>query len=403
MTGNGVTFESDGTGCDRRRRRVSRRRHGDVHQHDHRRQRLGLELRRRDRQRRRDADAQQRHASRATSAARSRPTTEQRRRWRTRSSAPASPTASTSPASPPARRNDAGSTTAAAITNDLGNNIDQDGSCSLTKSTATSRTSIRSSPRSRTTAVRRSRRRCSTEARRSVTRTRSDCPPADQRGNSRPRREVRHRRVRGGRCSGRPRRPPATPTNITDSSADLSATINLHGEAGGFHFVYGTSPGDLSNSTDVAAAGVISSDTARDRDALGPDPRHDVLLPGRGATTRPPRPSGATSSRSRPCPDRRSSRTSASTRSPTRPQRRLLDQPPGHRTRRISSSTGPTRTTTAQQTQPVDVGSARASRDKTVDLTGLDPGSTVHFDVVASNDIQQKSTAATTPSPPSNR
>ena len=40
---------------------------------------------------------------------------------------------------------------------------------------------------------------------------------------------------------------PATPSTgdagpITDSSADLHGTINLSGDAGGFHFLYGTDP-----------------------------------------------------------------------------------------------------------------------------------------------------------------
>src|SRR5262249_40553600 len=48
---------------------------------------------------------------------------------------------------------------------------------------------------------------------------------------------------------------------VTDSSADLHGTINLAGDAGGFHFIWGTDSGDLSNSTPIQGAGVIESDT----------------------------------------------------------------------------------------------------------------------------------------------
>ena len=47
-----------------------------------------------------------------------------------------------------------------------------------------------------------------------------------------------------GAFEAHPIDPPSTPTtgeakNITDSSADLTGTINLSGEAGGFHFLWG--------------------------------------------------------------------------------------------------------------------------------------------------------------------
>ena len=176
--------------------------------------------------------------------------------------------------------NDAGSTTSAAITNDLGNNIDEDGSCNLTKSTDFSDVDAHLAPIGDNGGPTRTQALLHGSPAIGDAHT-TGCPPTDQRGTSRP----------STGCDvgafqavllGAPTASTGDAENITDSSADLSATINLHGEAGGFHFVYGTSPGDLSNSTDVAAAGVISSDSGRDRDALGPDPRHDVLLPGRG-------------------------------------------------------------------------------------------------------------------------
>ena len=87
-----------------------------------------------------------------------------------------------------------------------------------------------------------------------------ECPATDQRDIT-----------RDGPCdigafNTHPTSVPATPStseagNITDSSADLHGTINLSGDAGGFHFVWGLSQDDLLNSTSVQGAGVVDSDT----------------------------------------------------------------------------------------------------------------------------------------------
>ena len=76
------------------------------------------------------------------------------------------------------------------------------------------------------------------------------CPTTDQRDSA-----------RDGVCDigafeANPIDPPSIPTsgaaeNITDSSADLTGTINLSGDAGGFHFIWGLSPNDLAPQPDA--------------------------------------------------------------------------------------------------------------------------------------------------------
>ena len=60
--------------------------------------------------------------------------------------------------------------------------------------------------------------------------------------------------------------------HVTDSSADLHGTINLSGDAGGFHFVWGLSQDDLLNSTPVQGAGIVESDTFETQTLSGLNP-----------------------------------------------------------------------------------------------------------------------------------
>ena len=144
------------------------------------------------------------------------------------------------PACEPAGREDETNDgrTGTAITSDGGNNIDQDSSCALTASSDFSNANpgllpiadnggptltealIAGSPALGDPAS-------------------SNCPAQDQRGVDRP----------DGSCDigafeatlvGPPTAITGDATNITETSADLAATINLDGEAGGYHFLYGT-------------------------------------------------------------------------------------------------------------------------------------------------------------------
>ena len=173
-----------------------------------------------------------------------------------------------------------GENSSTAITHDLGDNIDQDGSCDLTGATdfpsqdpdlapifdngggVADGGTVR--PAARPSAI---------PPPRAARRRMAAGPP-------RPIRPLRHRRVRGRastpRSAHRVRRSDrrASPT----PPLCLTSTINLDGEAGGFHFVYGTSPGELTQSTPEAAAGVVSMTRSGVRDRNRSQPRHHLLL-----------------------------------------------------------------------------------------------------------------------------
>ena len=282
--------------------------------------------------------------------------------------------------------NDAGSTTSAAITNDLGNNIDEDGSCNLTKSTDFSDVDADLAPIAGNGGPTRTQALLHGSPAIGDANT-TGCPTTDQRGTSRP----------STGCDigafqavllGPPTASTGDAENITDTSADLSATINLHGEAGGFHFLYGTSPDALSNSTDVAAAGVVSSDTSETETLSGltPDTAYYYLAAADNATSSTAG-TNVQSFKTLPGPPVIQN-VSVDSITDTTATVHFSINPQGSDTTYLVKY-GPDPNDYAQQTQPVDVGSAPGFIDKTVDLTGLDPGSTVHFDIVASNDIQQ--------------
>jgi hypothetical protein len=202
-------------------------------------------------------------------------------------------------------------TTAKAITTDLGGNLDQDNSCGLS---GTSGDVPGKDPKlvpitdnggpTRTEAL------LAGSPALGDPSTSSDCPTVDQRGTSRP----------DGKCDigafeavlfASPTASTGGADGITDTTADLSATINLQGEAGGFHFLYSTSP-DLAGATSSpeAAAGVPDRDTLETDtlDNLAPDTTYyykavadnataSTLAPTKGQFTTLPGPpvvSGAT-------------------------------------------------------------------------------------------------------------
>jgi hypothetical protein len=157
--------------------------------------------------------------------------------------------------------NDAGTTTAKAITNDLGNNIDQDGVCGLNASGDQSGVNPELAPIADNGGP------TPTEALlhgSPAIEAGNDaaCPATDQRGIARP---------QGAHCDigafeavlvGQPSATTGAATNIAASEATLQSTIDLDGEAGGFHFVWGTSAAALTKETPEVAAGVVSNDIA---------------------------------------------------------------------------------------------------------------------------------------------
>ena len=211
------------------------------------------------------------------------------------------------------------------------------------------------------------------------------CPPTDQRGVARP------EPCDIGAFEAQAIDPPSTPTtgeakNITDSSADLTGTINLSGEAGGFYFLWGTDPGDLNDQTAAKGAGIVPHDTSVTQTLSGLAPQttyfYKIVADNStgsaqaGAddihsfTTTPPPPAvfGAF----------------VNSVTDTTGTVDLTVDPNGTDTS-VVVKYGPTNAY-GQQTAPIDVGSGTAGVERQVTVTGLTPNTDYHFDVVATNE-----------------
>jgi hypothetical protein len=275
-------------------------------------------------------------------------------------------------------------TTGPAITSDGGNNIDQDTSCALTAASDLSNADpgllpiadnggstltealIAGSPALGDPAS-------------------SNCPAQDQRGVERP----------DGSCDigafeatlvGPPTATTGDATNITETSADLPATINLDGEAGGFHFIYGTSPSALTSSSPETAAGVVSSDTPETETLSNLSPGttyyYDAAADNATASTSAPNVEQFTTASGPPII---SNVTVASVTDATATITFSID-PEGSDTDYIVAY-GPDENY-GYFSQPTDLGSPPGPQNLSVTLTGLTPNSTYHFAVYAGNAVQ---------------
>jgi hypothetical protein len=274
-------------------------------------------------------------------------------------------------------------TTGPAITGDLGNNLAQDKSCGLLASGDKSNVDPRLAPLfdnggpTQTQALLAGSPALGDPAT-------TNCPATDQRGDSRP----------SGKCDigafeatllGSPTATTGDVEVITDSSAKLTGTINLQGEAGGFHFLYGTSPDDLSSRSDEIAAGVVSTDTSATETLSGltPDTKYFFKAVADNASDSTPA-STVGSFTTQPGPPIISN-VSVDSISDTAATVHFSINPQGSATTYLveyGSDTG-----YGQRTPSGDAGSNPGPVDESVTLTGLDPGSTVHFDVVATNEV----------------
>ena len=271
--------------------------------------------------------------------------------------------------------------TANAITTDDGHNIDQDGHCGLTGPTDTSgqdpmlapvfdnggptltQALLAGSPALGDPAT-------------------ANCPITDQRGQTRP----------DDKCDvgafeavliGYPDATTGDATNITDTSADLSATINLDGEAGGFHFRYGTSQGDLALSSPEVAAGVVSTDTAETETLsnLTPGTTYYYLASADNATASVTA-SAVEKFTTAPGPPVISNVSVDSVTDTTAKIDFSID-PQGSDTTYFVKY-GPD-TGYGQETQSGNTDSGSGQQNLNAAIEGLTPGTVYHFDVVASN------------------
>ena len=273
-------------------------------------------------------------------------------------------------------------TTANAITTDGGRNIDQDGHCGLAGPTDVSghdpmlapiydnggstltEALLAGSPALDDPAI-------------------TNCPSTDQRG------QQRH----GGSCdigafeavlNGPPTASTGGATNVTDSSADLSATINLQGEAGGYHFLYGTTndPAGFTASPE-AAAGVPEGDTPETQTLSDLSPAttyyYEAVADNATASTTA---SSVEQFTTAPGPPAISNVTVDAVTDTTATIDFSID-PQGSDTRYVINY-GPD-SSYGQQTQSVDIGATPGTQSLSATLTGLSPNSPYHFDLVATN------------------
>jgi Fibronectin type III domain len=276
-------------------------------------------------------------------------------------------------------------TTGPAITTDGGNNIGQDNSCGLQASTDKSKVDPHVAPLFDNGGP------TLTQALLAGSPALGDpattnCPARDQRGVARG----------DGSCDigafeavikGAPTTPTTgTAQNLTSTSADLTAMINLSGEAGGFHFLYGTSS-DPANwtSTAEAAAGVVSSDTSETETVSGLSPATKYYY-----TVVADDASGSTQAASQDVQQ-------FTTRAAPPQISNVSAETPTDSTAKIDFTIDPQGTDTGYmvkygpdtnyglQTDPVDIGSTAGPQQLSATLTHLTPGTTYHFDVVATN------------------
>ena len=286
----------------------------------------------------------------------------------------------------PGKQDDAtqNGTSGPAITTDLGHNVDQDGSCNLHGTGDSSKVDPKLAPIADNTGPTRTQALLAGSPGMGDPSS-SDCPSYDQRGRQRP----------DGSCDigafeavqiGAPTATTGGAQNVGDSSADLSGTINLHGEAGGYHFLYGTKndPADFTASPEVAA-GVPDGDTAAPQTLSKLTPAttyyYEVVADNATAST----PGGIQQFTTAPGPPVISPVTVASVTDTTATITFSID-PEGSDTKYLVAY-GPDENY-GYFSQPTDLGSTPGPQDLSVTLTGLTPNSTYHFAVYAGNDVQ---------------
>lgn len=160
---------------------------------------------------------------------------------------------------PAEKGNGAGTTTTDAITVDKGNNIDQDGVCGLDAAGDHSGVDPKLVPITDNGGP------VFTQALLHGSPAieggnEAACPATDARGVARPQGSVCDIGAFEATLLGQPGAVTEPALAVNFESEELAGTIELAGEAGGFHFLYGVAPGPLTNETPVAPAGVVSGE-----------------------------------------------------------------------------------------------------------------------------------------------
>ncbi len=275
-------------------------------------------------------------------------------------------------------------TTGSAITTDNGNNLDQDSSCSLSGAGDISNQDPKLVPPFNNGGV------PDTEALLAGSPAldgAANCIPDDERGTGRD-------QAHGcdiGAFEAEEFGPPTTATtqaasNVADTSATLNGTINLDGEAGGFHFVYGTSPSSLTSSTSESPAGVVSSDTAESAQVSGLNPGtkyyYSVVADNASGSLSDQGTQSFTTS-SDP-PDVTNVTVSQVTDTTAKIDFTLADNG-ANTTYQVAYGTDPNNLNVTSPTPPGSLAAGSGPTPESVTLTGLTPGTQYTFEVQATN------------------
>jgi hypothetical protein len=266
------------------------------------------------------------------------------------------------------------------ITTDLGNNLAQDGTCGLSASESAKDPKLASiadnGGRTRTEALL-----FGSPAIDAA--NGADCPAADQRGITRPQASGCDIGAFEAQLMGSPSVTTGGADHLQGSQADLHANVNFAGEAGGLRFNWGTSAVSLPNSTSDVGQGHPSQPTDKSVTLGGLNPGttyyyQAVATNASGSAT------GAVQSFVAKGPPLVSN---------------VGVQSVTDTTAKVSVSIDPQDSDTSyvidygpdaaygQHTGSIDIGSTPGAQNLTATVTGLTPGTTYHFDVVASNQL----------------
>jgi hypothetical protein len=273
--------------------------------------------------------------------------------------------------------------TAAPITTDLGYNLAEDGTCGLTAPTSQSQVHPRLVP---------------TTDNAGATPTAallngspaidagndSACPPYDQRSVM--------RSGQGTHCDigafeaiklGAPSVTASSVSEFGSFDATLTATFNLAGEAGALHFLWGTSPTDLPESTELLATGLVSSPTQKTVPLYGLSPGTTYYVRAVAENATGLALGSVQQFTTDPAPPVVSNVEVISVTDTTATLAFGID-PSGAATSyviRFDRDGG------HAETAPVNIGSVTGTQELTHTLAGLEPGTDYTFDVIATNSV----------------